>query len=231
MVLPIGNTSSWTDPDTGISNLIGGTSNNSSNPLGMLSSLLNLGGQVVGANTTAQGYQPVAAEGQQGQAMANQQSLLQALTDPNNTIYKNVVAGQQQQLNSQTQQGLQSLMDMNRKAQLMGRQTYFNPERQDEAVSQYLGNQATTNATTARSNALQQIIAAANGYGSSAKNYGDMVKTQQAEQLKNNAALPTALNQGSNILSQFGSGGSLSNLLPGLASAGSSLMSGIGSFF
>lgn len=181
-------------------------------PLTAISQLLNLGGQGLQLSNTLKGYQPTAAEGSQNQALSNQTALLQALTDPNNTIYKNIVAGQNQQLNGQTQQGLQSLLQMNRKAQLMGRQTFFNPERQDEAVSQYLGNQATSNAATARSNALNQIITAANGYGSNANSYGGMVKNQQAAQAQNNSAVPTALNQGSNILSQFGSGGSMANL-------------------
>lgn len=207
---------------------LGNSDSTSSSPLSAISQLLNLGGQVIGANTTAQGYVPVAAEGQQNQALSNQTALLQALTDPNNTIYKNLVAGQQQQLNGQTQQGLQSLLEMNRKAQLMGRGQFFNPERQDEAVSQYLGNQATSNATNARSNALNQIISAANGYGTNANSYGNMVKNQQAAQAKNNAALPSALSQGGNILSQFGNSGGLSNIMGGLGSLGSSIGSGIG---
>lgn len=210
-------------------NMGGSGSSGSPDILSTISGLLNLGGQAIGANNTAQGYVPTAAEGQQRQAMSNQQALLAALLDPNSAIYKNVVAGQNQQLNNNTQQGLQSLLQMNRKAQLMGRQTYFNPERQDEAVSQYLGNQATNNAQTARSNALNQIISAANGYGSSANSYGNMIKQQQAAQAQNKNALPTALSQGSSILSQFGSGGGLSNLLPGLSSLGSSAASGLGS--
>lgn len=218
-----------TTPASSDSSVINGSGG--SDIIGTISKLLNLGGQGLQLANTAQGYQPTAAEGQQAQAMSNQQALLAAMLDPNSTVYKNAVAGQQQQLNNQTQQGLQSLLQMNRKAQLMGRQTYFNPERQDEAVSQYLGNQATNNATTARSNALNQIISAANGYGNSANAYGGMIKNQQVAQAQNKSALPTALNQAGGALSQFGTGGSLSNLLPGLASAGSSLMDTIGSFF
>lgn len=218
-----------TTPASSDSSVINGSGG--SDIIGTISKLLNLGGQVSGINTTLQGYQPTAAEGQQAQAMSNQQALLAAMLDPNSTVYKNAVAGQQQQLNNQTQQGLQSLLQMNRKAQLMGRQTYFNPERQDEAVSQYLGNQATNNATTARSNALNQIISAANGYGNSANSYGTMIKNQQEAQMQNKNAVPSGLSQAGSALSQFGTGGSLSNLLPGLASAGSSLMDTIGSFF
>lgn len=209
MVLPIEN--SWVDPDTGATTVPSSdSSSSSSNPLGLISNLLNLGGSVAGINTTLQGYQPTAASTAQNQDMSNQNALLGALLDPTSTIYKNVFAGQQGQLNTQTQQGLQSLMNMNRKAQLMGRQTYFNPDRQDEAVSQYLGNQSTANANTARSNTLQQIIGAANGYGEAAGNYGKMIPQQTTAQEQNNNALPTGLNQigtllGSSALSGIGS--------------------------
>ncbi len=177
--------------------------------VGDLQNILGLIGQGAATANTFKGYQPTAAAGAQGQAMSNQNALLQSLLDPNSTIYKNVFAGQQQQLNNQTQQGLQSLMEMNRKAQLMGRGTFFNPERQDEAVSQYLGNQATNNAQTARSNALQQIIGAANGYGTAAGNYGKMIPQQQQAQNQNNSALPNGLNQIGQMLPMLMQAGSL----------------------
>lgn len=195
---------------------LGNSTSDTSSPLGLIGNLLNVGGSVAGINTTLQGYQPTAAANSQAQDMSNQNALLGALLDPNNTIYKNVVAGQNQQLNNQTQQGLQSLLQMNRKAQLMGRQTFFNPERQDEAVSQYLGNQSTANAATARSNALQQIIGAANGYGQAAGNYGKMIPQQQQAQAQNNSALPTGLSQIGSLL-----GGSA---LSGIGSALSSFL-------
>lgn len=200
------------------SSVLGSSGSSSSNPLGLISNLLNLGGQVSGINTTLQGYQPTAAATAQNQDMSNQNALLSALLDPTSTIYKNVVASQNQQLNNQTQQGLQSLLQMNRKAQLMGRQTFFNPERQDEAVSQYLGNQSTTNAATARSNALNQIISAANGYGQAAGNYGKMIPQQTTAQQQNNNALPTSLSQIGSLLGQFGSGGAMSSIGSALSS-------------
>ncbi len=58
-----------------------------------VSSLLNLAGQGLSLFNTAQGYQQTPAEKAQMQAMANQTALLQALTDPTNPIYKNIVAG------------------------------------------------------------------------------------------------------------------------------------------
>lgn len=208
MVLPIEN--SWVDPDTGATTVPSGASSSSSNPLGLISNLLNLGGSVAGINTTLQGYQPTAASTAQNQDMSNQNALLGALLDPTSTIYKNVFAGQQQQLNTQTQQGLQSLMNMNRKAQLMGRTTFFNPDRQDEGISQLLGRQTTANANAARSNALQTITDAANQYGQAAGNYGKMIPQQTTAQAQNNNALPTGLSQigsllGSSGLSSIGS--------------------------
>lgn len=109
--------------------------------------------------------------------------------------------------------GISNLLAANRKAQLMGRGSFFNPERQDEAVSQYLSKQSDANATTARSNALSQIVAAANGYGQSAQGYGGMIPTQRAAMNQNNAALPTALGGASSILNQFGSGGQMNNIM------------------
>lgn len=217
MVLPIGN--SWIDPDTGAS--VASSSNASSgnsNPLSLISNLLNLGGQVSDINTISRGYQPTTAENSQNQDMSNQNALLAAYLDPNSTIYKNVFAGQQQQLNNQTQQGLQNLLQMNRKAQLMGRQTFFNPERQDESVSQYLNKQATTNANTARSSALSRIVNAANGYGQAAGNYGKMIPQQTTAQNQNNGALPNTLSGISGLLNQFGSSGAMSSIGSALSS-------------
>lgn len=62
-----------------------------------ISSLLNLAGQGISLFNIGKGYQQTDAEKQQAQAMANQSALLQAVLDPNSTIYKNVNAGQQQQ--------------------------------------------------------------------------------------------------------------------------------------
>lgn len=163
--------------------------------MGNIQNLLNLVGGGLQVGNTFKGYQPTAAEGQQTQAMSNQSALLQALLNPNSTIYKNVLAGQTQQLNNTTQQGLNDLMQMQRKAQLMGRGTYFNPERQDESISQYLSKQADTNANTGRSNALTQILGAAQGYGNQASTYGNMIKNQQAAQDVNKSSTSNGLSQ------------------------------------
>lgn len=187
-----------------------------SDPFGMLSSLFNLGGQGAALNTVSKGYQQTQAEEAQRNAMEQQNALLQAMLDSNNPIYKNVLNGQQQQLNTQTQAGLQNLMQAQRRSQLMGRGTFFNPERQDEAINQFMTKQNDANAVTARSNALQQLIQAANGYGASARGYGDMIKTQQNAQNVNNAALPSTLGGLGGIMGQFGNGGSMSGLMPGL---------------
>ncbi len=160
-----------------------------------MQNILGLIGQGAATANTFKSYQPTGAETAQGQNMANQNALIGAYLDPNSTIFKNLNAGNEKYLNDQTQMGLNNLLQMNRKAQTMGRQTFFNPERQDEAVSQYLGKQATENSSLARSNALNQIINAANQYGTAAGNYGKMIPQQQQAQTQNNSALPNGLNQ------------------------------------
>ena len=127
------------------------------------------------AKNVAQGAQPTAAERAQSQALADRDRLLKAMLNPNDNIMKNVTAGENQALNASTQQQLSNLLSANRKQQLMGRQTYFNPERQDESISTFLTNASDSNANTARSNALNRILGAANGYQGQASGYG-MVK-------------------------------------------------------
>ncbi len=166
---------------------------------------------------TAKGYQPTQAETAQLQDMANRDRLLKAMTDPNDSILKNITAGENQYLNSNTQQQLSNLLAANRKAQLMGRQTYFNPERQDESISQFLTKSADNNANTARSNALQRILQAANGYSSSASGYGGMVQNQQAAQNMNREKQSTLFGMGTNATQP---GGSLSNIFQMLSQGG-----------
>lgn len=192
--------------------------------IGDVGNLLKFGGQVAGVSNILKGYQPTAAEGNTNQALSNQKALLQALLDSNNPIYKNIVAGQQQQLNNQTQLGLNNLMQMQRKAQLMGRGTYFNPERQDESISRYLSSQSDNNAATARSNALKQILDAAGGYSQQAGNFRQMIPFQQQAQNQNATALPKGLGGIGDIIGQFGANGSMSNIGNALSSALPSIM-------
>lgn len=171
--------------------------------------LLQAGSALSAAKNTAKGYQQTPAEGAQLQAMSNRDRLLQALLNPDDTVMKNVTAGENQALNASTQQQLSNLLAANRKAQLMGRTSYFNPERQDESISQFLSKSADANANTARSNALQRILQAANGYIGSATGYGGMIQNQQAAQNMNNNRAPTLFAAGADALK---SGGSLSNI-------------------
>lgn len=180
--------------------------------LPLITSGLQLLGQGAALKNVAQGYQQTPAEIAQAQGMANQQRLLQALLNPNDPIYKNVVAGQNQQLQNATQSAISNFLEANRKNQLMGRTSYLNPERQDETINRIMMNATDANANTARSNALNQIITAANGYGQNASGYGGMVKNQQAAQSTNRAALPTTLGGAADILKQFQSGGGMSNI-------------------
>lgn len=210
---------------------------------------LQLLGQGKAAQNVARGYVPTAAEGYQigalgaqggalglqGQQLSNQNRLIQAFLNPNDVITKNIEAGEKQQLNSATQQALSNLLSANRRAQLMGRTSYFNPERQDESISQFLTKQADSNANTARSNALTRILSTiqnygtnaseyasnATGYGGNASGYGGQVTNQQNAQNVNNQAAPTALGGLADILKQFGSGGSMSNIFSSLGGGSS----------
>lgn len=177
------------------------------------------------AKNTARGYQPTQAENAQLQAMANRERLMKAMLDPNDVVMKNITAGENQALNASTQQQLSNLLAMNRKQQLMGRQTYFNPERQDEAISTFLSDQAGNNANVARSNALKRIMEAAGGYSTNASNYGGMVANQQNAQNINNNRNPALFAAGADALK---SGGSLSNIFQMLSNQGGGMASMFG---
>ena len=81
----------------------------------------------------------------------------------------------------------------------MGRGTYFNPERQDEAISQYLTKQSDANANTAHTNTMNAIMNAINGYRSNATGYGGMIANQQKANEINNTADSKGMNQLGNI--------------------------------
>jgi hypothetical protein len=174
------------------------------------------------AKNVAKGYQQTPAETAQLQSMANRDRLLKALLDPNDTVTKNVTAGENQALNASTQQQLSNLLAANRKAQSMGRQTYFNPERTDESISQFLMKASDSNANTARSNALNRILQASTGYGGAASGYGGMVANQQAAQQQNRAVPSTLFGAGADALK---SGGSLSNIFQMLGNQGGGVAS------
>lgn len=170
------------------------------------------------------------AERAQLQAMANRDRLLQAYLNPDDTIQKNLRASEGRYLNDVTQRGLANLLAANRKARLMGRQTFFNPERQDEDVSQFLTKQSDLNAQTSRSNALQRIMDAVTGYSGSANNYGSMVANQQARQAANANARPAMFGAGADILRMFGGGGgggSMANIFSMLGGGGGGSVSGL----
>ena len=185
------NTGSWVNPDTGQTVPISSGANFGG--VGNISNLLNLIGSGIEVGNTFKGYKPTSAEEGQKLSMANQSALLQAMLDPNSTIYKNMFAANQKESNDQTQRDLNSLMQMQRKAQLMGRGSFFNPERQDETISTYLSNRADTNANVARSNALNDMLKVANSYGSQAFGYGNMIPQQQQAQTRNRESTSNGL--------------------------------------
>lgn len=182
---------------------------------------LAMGAQAMGAlsaaQNTAKGYQQTAAEKAQLQSMANRDRLLQAYLNPTDNITKNLTAQETSGMRDEFQRALSNLLSANRKQQLMGRQTYFNPERQDEAISQFLTRGSDLIANTARSNALKRILDAAGGYRDSASSYGGMIPNQQNAQSINANRKPALFGALGDAL---GSGGSLSNIFAMLGNGG-----------
>lgn len=184
--------------------------------------------------------------GQQGQSLSNQNRLFQAYINPDDIINKNLFAAESQQANSATQQQLSNLLAANRKSRLMGRQSFFNPEREDEAISQFMTRASDANANIARSNALGRILQAANNYGSGASGYGNMaggygtlaggygtnaagytdqIPVQQKQQQAQSSVMPALLGAGASAIgSYYGLGGnnSMSNIFSMLGNSGSS---------
>jgi hypothetical protein len=169
------------------------------------------------AKNVAGGYRPTQAENAQLQAMSNRERLLKALTNPNDPILKNIEAHESTQLRNDTQSALSELLASDRRAQSMGRRSYFNPERRDESISQFLSKQAAPNMAKARSNALQRIMDAAQGYSGQATGYGNMVAGQQAAQTQDRSKQSTLFGMGADALGQ---GGSLSNIFAMLSQGG-----------
>lgn len=182
--------------------------------LPMIATGLQAASALSAAKNTAKGYQQTPAEKAQLQDMANQSRLLKALLNPDDPILKNITASENQALNASTQQQLSNLLAADRMARARGRTSYFNPERTDESISQFLTKSADSNATTARSNALERILKAATGYGGSASKYGAMIPNQQAAQNVNNSRASTLFGAGADALKE---GGSLSNIFQMLA--------------
>lgn len=166
---------------------------------------------------TARGYQQTPAERAQLQSMANRERLLRALTNPDDVLLKNMAAQEATQLRGDTQTALADLLSADRRAQLLGRRSYFNPERRDESISQFLTKEAAPTMAKARSNALKRIMDAAGAYSTNASNYGGMLANQQAAQTMNRERAPVLLAAGAR---ELGQGGSLSNIFQMLSGGG-----------
>lgn len=169
--------------------------------LPLIASGLSLLSQMKGVHTAAQPIRATGAEKAQLQALSNQQRLLQTLTNPNDVILRNLTAQNSKLLNIDTQNELSNLISANRRQRLLGRQSFFNPEREDESINQFMNRRAQEVGPLARSTSLSQIIQAINGQSGLASNFGGLIPNQQAARDYNNSRTQDALNKGSDVVS------------------------------
>lgn len=157
-----------------------------------------------------------AAETGQAQSVANQNRLIQALLNPDDPVFKNINAQEQATIRGNASMLLEDLIRSDRRQQLLGRQSFFNPERRDETINQYMTNVNSAAQGQGRNNAIDRILSAIKGYSGVSDQYGNMIPAQMARQGQNAARLPTALGAasdfGNSVYSSLNSGG-LSNIL------------------
>lgn len=181
--------------------------------MGAAPSILNLLG---GASATMNAFKkqgPTAAELGLLQSIANQNRLSQAITDPNDVIMRNLSAGESQLFRQNAASSLSDLLRADRRAQLLGRRSYFNPERRDEAISNFMTEQAQRSEPMGRQNALSRIMQALEAQRGVGQNYGSLIPSQMAAAQAEQARLPNAFGMASNFAGALpGSFSSLSNL-------------------
>ena len=133
---------------------------------------LQLFGQAKGLQQAFKSPEQTAAEKKQLQAIANQERLLKAITDPDDVILRNVAAAEEKLMRQEAARQLQNIMRASRRQQAMGRTTFFDPERRDEAASAFATQMAQRAAPRARASALDRILQAATGMGYSYRYIG-----------------------------------------------------------
>lgn len=116
-----------------------------------------------------------------GEAYAT--SLYKALAEPNNSLVASMTAANQQQGMNDLQQQLTEQQLADRREVSMGRApTYFDPERADQTVSYLTSRGAPGIAANARTQAINQIQAAAQGAGGFAGAQGQRTSNYMAAQ-------------------------------------------------
>ena len=143
---------------------------------------LNLLGGAAGAREQFRAPGPTAAERAQLQAIANQERLLEALQDPDDVIMRNLRAAEEQSLRQASARQLSNLLRATRREEARGRQTFFNPERRDEATSRFMLQQAQAAGPQAQSAAMQRIMDLIGGYRNIGNQQASLIPQQQARQ-------------------------------------------------
>ena len=168
-----------------------------------LASGLQLAGGISGLQNTLRGPQVTAAEKASLQALSNQNRLIQAMLNPKDIINRNLVDSETKSLREITQRGLTDLLNADRRSRLMGRTTYFNPERRDESINKYLTNTAMQIEPLAQKNALSRIMDAITNYRSLGSSYSSLVAPQAARDSIMANRNSMALTQGADLLRSF----------------------------
>ena len=102
--------------------------------------------------------------------------LLQALADPGNELVQQLQQEEFEQLAQALSQGIRAQVLAGRREESLGRtRPFFDPERQDEAISFQLSRGLPQLQQTARTNALNRILQAAQGVGGFAPAQGQRI--------------------------------------------------------
>lgn len=144
------------------------------------------------------GNKPGAAERQMMQRQSNIDELTRALEDPNHPYNKYLVEQESQLARGDMQTYLRDLMNANRRAALLGRQTAFDPERRDEAFNQYVTRGSQKIAPTARLNAnnrIMQSIKNLNGSMGGLNNLATLQGNRSSQRRKDMAAGFSGINK------------------------------------
>jgi hypothetical protein len=143
---------------------------------------LQLMGSIQGAGQQFEAPRATQAEQQQLQTLSNINRLLQAVTDPEDVIMRNLRAGQEKLIRQEAARSLQDVIRANRRARLMGRQQFFDPERRDEAISRYTTQVAQAAGPQAEQAAVGRIMDLVGGYKGLGSQYAGLIPRQQQRQ-------------------------------------------------
>ena len=196
--------------------------------LPMILSGLQLAGQLSALKNAATSPAQTAAEQAALQGMVNADRLATSYLNPNDVITRNLQDAEMKGLTSETQRGLTDLLNADRRAQLLGRRSYFNPERRDESISQYLTRSGDRNTESARVNTLNRIMSAIQANRGNASGFSGLINAQRNSMANQQSRTPNVLAGAADILGQF-KGNSSPWMNPDLASNTSNIYSALGS--